>query len=326
MAWTIPDKGEGDNDTQSILFQEYLDVLLAGIGGEDCVLAGCEITGGADMTPAVAKGAVLTDGMLKPVTAGDVTITAADGTHPRIDLIVVDSSGAKQVRAGTPAAAPKPPTRTTNDVVLASVYVPANDTSIESTKITDLRVVRVHGPLIVYKTVTAETTNTTTAVINALAKAAGGLTIPNGLFLAGKTLRVRLGGNMLLNSGTATVRLIVVYGGTTMFSDISAASVNSATRRAWWVDFDLMAQGNADQTLSGSVQMNDPTIAPVAPTTGVGDAWGLNTAAQETQTAIGGSAAVDSDAADRLLQVQIQFNVSNAAVELVVESATVELI
>lgn len=142
MPWTIPDKGEGDNDLQSILFQEYLEVLVAGLSGQDCVLDGCVVTGGADMTPAVAVGNVRSNGVVRAVTAGDVTIGAAHATNPRLDLIVVDSTGAKQVRAGTAAANPKPPARSANDVVLAAVYVPANDTSIETTKCIDMRVVR----------------------------------------------------------------------------------------------------------------------------------------------------------------------------------------
>src|ERR1051326_1112668 len=111
MAWTIPDKGEGQSNIQSILFQEYLDALVEGINGLNCVLAGCAVTAQAspDMTCAVAKGSVLANGILKPVTAGNVTITTADATNPRLDLVVVDSTGTKQVRAGTAAAAPKPP-------------------------------------------------------------------------------------------------------------------------------------------------------------------------------------------------------------------------
>lgn len=145
MPWTIPDKGEGDHNHQSILFQEYLDGLIEGLQGLNCVLWGCAVTGGADMTPAVAAGVVRSNGVLFLVSAGDVTIGAADGSNPRFDLIVVDSAGAKQVRAGTAAANPKPPARTANDVLLAVVYVPASDTSIETTKITDLRVMRNHA-------------------------------------------------------------------------------------------------------------------------------------------------------------------------------------
>ncbi|MGH7184940.1 MAG: hypothetical protein ACREIB_01510, partial [Pseudomonadota bacterium] len=305
---------------------EYLEVLVAGINGIDCVLSGLVVTGGADMTPAVAKGAVLSNGTLFAVAAADVTITAADATNPRFDLIVVTSAGALAVRAGTPAAAPKPPARTANDVVISVVYVPANDTAIGTSQCIDMRVLRTQGPITIYKTTTAETTNTTAAAIEALNKANSGVTIPSGLFLAGRILRVRLHGNMLLNNTTPTVRVAILYGGSTLFSDISAAAVNSATRRAWWIDFDVVAQANADQALGGHGQLMDPTVAPVAPTTGIGDIWGINTAAQEIQTPIQGSAAVDSDAANRLLSVQITFSVSNAANELVVEGATVELV
>jgi hypothetical protein len=142
MAWTIPDKGEGANDLQSIAFQEYLDVLVAGTSGLDCVLSGCAVTGGSDMTPAVASGIVRSNGVRFVVAGADVTIGTADGTNPRLDLVVVTSAGALAVRAGTAAAAPKPAARTANDVVLAVVYVPASDTTIGTTQITDLRVMR----------------------------------------------------------------------------------------------------------------------------------------------------------------------------------------
>lgn len=324
--WTVPDKGEGDNDLQSVLFQEYLEVLVAGINGLDCVLSGCAVTGGADMTPAVAKGAVLTNGVLKPVTAGDVTIGTADATNPRIDLIVVNSSGTKAVRAGTAAANPKPPARSANDVVLAAVYVPANDTTIGSSQITDLRVMRSQGPITIYKTVAAETTNNTSAAIEALNKANSGVTIPNGLFLSGRTIRVRMGGNMLVNSGTPTITLAVLYGGTTLFADASVASVADADRLAWFLTFDLVAQANNDQALSGALLLQPADVARAAATTGIGDLAFANTSNRLGTVSFAGSAAVDSDAADRLLSVQITFNVANAANELVVESATVELV
>lgn len=328
--FTIPDKAEGDSDLQSILFQEYLEVLVAGINGQDCVLSGLAVTGGADMTPAVAKGAVLSNGTLFAVAGADVTIPTADATNPRLDLIVVNNAGALAVRAGTPAAftsssAPKPPARSANDVVIAVVYVPENDTAIATSQITDMRVMRTQGPILIYKTTAAETTNTTSAAIEALNKANSGVTIPSGLFLAGRILRVRLGGNYLLNSGTTTVRLAVLYGGTTMFSDISGASINDADRRSWFVEFDLVAQANNDQELIGHAQLQDPATAATAPTTGVGDVWGVASVG-EGPSPFNGTAAVDSDAANRQLSVQFTFSVSNAAVELVVESATVELL
>lgn len=148
MSFTLPDKGEGANDVQSILFQEYLDVIIAAIAGTDFVLSGCAVTaqGSPDMTVAVAVGTVMTNKVPKAVAAGNVTITAAHATLPRLDLVVVDSTGAKAARAGTAAANPKPPARTANDVVLAVVYVPATDTTIGANQITDLRVINSFSP------------------------------------------------------------------------------------------------------------------------------------------------------------------------------------
>lgn len=321
MPFTIPDQSEGDSDIQSILFQEDLDILVAGIAGIDCVLSGLAVTGGADMTPAVAKGAVLSNRAMFAVAAADVTITAADATNPRIDLIVVNSAGALAVRAGTAAAAPKPPVRTANDVVIAFVYVPANDTAIGTTQIIDKRV-SPSSPCVIHKVTTVRTVNTSAAQISFWATPPS---IPDGLFLAGGILRVRIGGNLLLNSGTPTVRLEVAYGGTTMYSFISAAGVADADRRPYFLEFDLVAQANNDQSLHGHFQLNDLVAAAPTPTTGLGS-WQLNTTTAEGPPSFAGSAAVNSDAANRTLNAFITFSVSNAANELVVEYATVELI
>lgn len=140
-GFSIPDKGEATNDRQSILFQEYLDGLIDGFEQRNCVLSGCAVTGGADMTPAVASGVVISQGAVFSVTGADVTITAADGTNPRFDLIVVNSSGALAVRTGTAAANPKPPARSAGDVLLAVVHVAASDTAIGSGDIVDLRTI-----------------------------------------------------------------------------------------------------------------------------------------------------------------------------------------
>jgi len=327
MAWTIPDKGEGDNDIQSILFQEDLEVLVAGVSGLDCVLSGLAVTGGADMTPAVAKGAVLSNGTMFAVAAADVTIGAADGTNPRIDLIVVNSSGALAVRAGTAAAAPKPPARSANDVVIASVYVPANDTAIGTSQIKDRRMLRERGPICIYKTTTAETTNNTSSAINILDKTNSGVSIPSGLFLAGRQLRVTIGGNLLVNSGTPTLTLTVIYGGTTMYTDATVVSVADATRRAFFLDAMVIAQGNSDQSLFGSLYLAPIDVAPGAATTGIsGNLAFANTSNRLGTMPFGGAAAVDSDAANRTLQVQFTYNVANVANEVVVEGATVEII
>lgn len=321
--FALPDKGVGADNNQSIMFNSYLDVLQAAIQGVDCVLSGGAVSaqGSPDMTVAVAKAGTLTNEVLKATAAGNGTITTADATNPRIDLVVINSSGSIAVRAGTPAAFPKAPARTANDVVLASVFVGANDTTINSNQITDLRFIRKVGPLVIFKTTAAETTNNTSSAIHALNKAGSGVVIPNGLFLSGRQLRVRLGGNMLINSGTPTVTFIISYGGTTMFSDVSATTTADADRRGWYCEFNLNAQANNDQSLNGF--LDTAAVAGLtAPTTGIGDIW----AHSHTAGSFSGSAAVDSDAADRTLAVTVTFNVANAANELVVEHASVELL
>jgi hypothetical protein len=322
--FTIPDQSEGDNDVQSIVFQEDLDILVAGMSGIDCVLSGLTVTGGADMTPAVAKGSVLSNRVMFAVAAADVTITTADGTNPRIDLVVVTSAGALAVRAGTPGALAKPPVRTANDVVIAFVYVPATDTSIETTKIIDKRVFP-SLPVVIYRTTTAETTNNTAAAVEILNKTASGVVIPDGLFLAGRILRVAIWGNRLVNSGTPTETLAILYGATTMFADTSAASVADADRKPFNFHFHLVAQGNSDQALTGFLAYLDNVTALTAPTTGIGDAWSV-AATQEATPSIGGSAAVNSDAGNSTLSVRWTVSTANANNEIVVEGATVELL
>lgn len=319
--FTIPDKGEGDNDIQSILFQEYIETLVAGIDGMDCVLSGLAVTGGADMTPAVAKGAVLTNGILKAVAAADVTIGTAHATNPRIDLIVVDSSGSLAVRAGTAAAAPKPPARSANDVVIAAVFVPANDTAIATSQITDMRVMRTRGAITIYKTTTAETTNNTASAIHVLYKTNSGVVIPNGLFLAGRQLRCRIGGNFLFNSGASTFTLNISYGGTTMFQDVTGSATSDTDRGVWDLMFMITAQGNSDQALVGSLNLS-PVGAKTAPNTGLGDI----AASTALVNPFAGSAAVDSDAANRTLAVTVTMSVANAANEIVTEHALLEII
>lgn len=106
------------------------------------IITGCQVTaqGSPDMTVAVAVGSAFSNGKRFAIAAGNVTVGAADATNPRIDLIQIDSSGAKGITAGTPAANPVFPAIPADAAVLAAVYVPANDTDIDSNQIIDKRV------------------------------------------------------------------------------------------------------------------------------------------------------------------------------------------
>ena len=120
--------------------QSDIDALVMGINGNG-VVSGCDVTaqGSPDMTVAVAAGVVRVNSTIATVAAGNVTVTAADATNPRIDLIVSNSSGTKACTAGTAAASPKAPAIPANSVLLAMVYVPATDTALATNQITDKR-------------------------------------------------------------------------------------------------------------------------------------------------------------------------------------------
>lgn len=318
--FTIPDKGEGLSVLQSIFFQEYIDGLIEGLNGINCVLSGFDDTDNGTMVISLAKGSVISNSVLRAVAAGNATIGSADPTDPRIDLIVIDSSGTIQVRAGTASSTPKPPARTANDVILYSVYVPAGISVITVSHLTDLRILRDRN-ICIYKTTAAETTNTTASAVHVLNKAASGVVIPDGLFLAGKMLHVKIGGNYLLNSGTPTLTLVIAYGGTTLFQDVTGAATADTDRGAWNLDFILNAQANNDQALSG-IFRSSPLGAKTAPTTGIGDI----ALTADVGSPIGGAAAVDSNAANRTLSVTLTMSVSNVANEIVTEYAMINLI
>lgn len=78
------------------------------------------------------------------------TITTANATNPRIDLVCLTVNDAYytgslnniviNVVAGTPAGSPAVPSTPANSIALAQVYVGANVTSITNANITDVRV------------------------------------------------------------------------------------------------------------------------------------------------------------------------------------------
>jgi hypothetical protein len=318
MAWSIPDKGEATSDNQSILFQEYLDAIIEGINGINCVVNGGAVTaqGSPNMTVAVAKAGVISNGTLFAIAASaSLAIGAADASNPRFDLIVATSAGAFAVRAGTASSTPQPPARTANDVLLAVVYVPAAATTIATTQIVDLRISRSTN-VVLKKTTSPVTFNTTLAIQTYFT-----LTVPNGMFLAGKIIRLRCGGTYLANSGTPTWTLTISFGGTTMFADVTLATTADADRGAWAIQMDLVAAGTSSQVLSGRVEFQTPG-AKTAPTTGIGDL----AVTTSVITPIKGTSAVNADTANQDLLIRWTMSVSNVADETVMDYAIAELL
>lgn len=107
----------------------------------------------ADMSVVVAAGTYVANGVV--VTKGsesDVTIEAADGSNPRKDIIIGDSSGNITVIKGTAAtaipsgqtgpntSAPVPGNITANKIIICEVWVGAGVTTIVDANLTDRRI------------------------------------------------------------------------------------------------------------------------------------------------------------------------------------------
>src|SRR5690606_20157273 len=110
-------------DTLADTFQAFGIGVMPGIGGELAVSAS-----GSDMNVDIATGvAILKDGVPYVLeTADDLIISTADGSNPRIDRIVLQLTREGQsdqgkidleVKAGTPASSPSPPSLTQSSSV-----------------------------------------------------------------------------------------------------------------------------------------------------------------------------------------------------------------
>lgn len=234
MAFTIPDAPAAAFQDQARLYSATLDILTGGprLTG---VQSGCAVTaqGSPNMTVAVAVGVVRIAGRRVSVVAGNVTITAANATNPRIDLITVDTTGTKAAVAGTAAAVPLEPAVPAGRVVLAQVYVPANGTTIGSSQIVD-RGLAVNAPLSENlkwygaqgdgKTVTdgAMTTGTST-----LTSATAGFTSAD----VGKRIHVTRASSTAVELYT---KIVSITNGTTAV--IAVAPGFSLTGRTIWID------------------------------------------------------------------------------------------
>lgn len=142
--FTIPNQADAFNYKQAEPHSVDIDILVAGIKG-DGVLSGYAVTqrasGGPNMSVDVAAGSgQMAGSSFSNGSVQNVALASAHTTHPRLDLIVLLNTGAAGNVTGTAAASPVLPAIPANRVVIAAVYVPANDTSITDAQITDKRV------------------------------------------------------------------------------------------------------------------------------------------------------------------------------------------
>ena len=140
MPFQLPNYADAAFPAQASPDAGDFAIMAAGTG-QTGVVTGCagSVTG-ANMVVTIAAGRITVNGTEVAVASGDLTIGTANATNPRIDLLVVSSAGTKSVQAGTAAANPVYPAIPSNSVVLYAVYVPANDTSIQSNQLVDKRV------------------------------------------------------------------------------------------------------------------------------------------------------------------------------------------
>jgi hypothetical protein len=142
MAFTIPNQADAGTSSQAEVDAVDFGILVAAYSGTGVVTGGAVTAQSTpDMTVAVAAGTVLINGLHYTISAGNGTISTADASNPRFDLITINTSGAVVVTAGTAASNPVFPAIPADDAVVAAVHVPAGDTAIATAQITDKRVI-----------------------------------------------------------------------------------------------------------------------------------------------------------------------------------------
>ena len=157
--WKVAGSGSDTNiDTERLARANQGLAIYSG-------LAPTEDNTGASMDIDVAAGHIrLASGVGVLVTAGEVTLSAAHSTLNRIDLIRVNSSGTLGKTDGTPAMMPSAPSIPAGEIAIATIFVPAGDTAIQTAQITDKRT---YTKLPMYFRKTAdETVNNSTTLQN----------------------------------------------------------------------------------------------------------------------------------------------------------------
>lgn len=145
-------------------------------------------------------------------------------------------------------------------------------------------------------------------------------TIPANLLSTKRAVRLTIAGDYLNNSGgTRTITLRVYYGATKMYDDVTTTIAASATRRPFWWDFILGAEGSAAAQVLGA-KTNLGNVG--ATTAGLGD---LSAAPTIAGNVLFGTAAENS-ALDQLFSVTVQHSTNHASLSIRRRYAVLELV
>lgn len=131
------------DDTNNEIISIFKEVFDEKYG--DVLISGCEVTaqGTPNQTVAVSSGKILYNGLRVDVSAdASVSLSNADGSNPRYDLISLDvTDGTITVTDGTALATYcAPPALPANNIALAYVFRAASDNTINTADIDDARI------------------------------------------------------------------------------------------------------------------------------------------------------------------------------------------
>jgi hypothetical protein len=142
-AWTADVLGAGASSavwgsiTGTLADQTDLQAALAALSGSgegtplNGIVSGCGVAYTGSLGFSMSAGSAYIDGTLVTASAQTITLTAADATNPRIDVLYLDDTGTFGKIDGTPAANPsQPAVDPTSQLYLTFVLVPATATSL----------------------------------------------------------------------------------------------------------------------------------------------------------------------------------------------------
>jgi hypothetical protein len=145
MVWTPTDGAGPGGQFHAAEAENWVQEVIRGCGVERRTLS-MTVTGSDMVVTIPAFNAVVPDGsgsfvLIEKTAATNVTISAADATDPRVDIITVDASGNVTATAGTPTAesgsvveAPMP-SLASDEILLAKVKVGNGVTTIGTDKV-----------------------------------------------------------------------------------------------------------------------------------------------------------------------------------------------
>jgi hypothetical protein len=123
--------------TGTLADQTDLQAALAALSGSgegtplNGIVSGCGVAYTGSLGFSMSAGSAYIDGTLVTASAQTITLTAADATNPRIDVLYLDDAGTFGKIDGTPAANPsQPAVDPTSQLYLTFVLVPATATSL----------------------------------------------------------------------------------------------------------------------------------------------------------------------------------------------------